>query len=189
MSFGFCSCWCVVTGAKTGDPYAPASGRCTTLSGAPVRAENSAALCDLRVFVEQATESITSIDLDISVGWIGKCHLRGVGPGLGTARRSDASARAQSAQDETIRDPAPYPARPPPQRKGFRSPGFARHQHLVGHRLLARCLLVRPGTARQHLTSQRHGSLQEHPLTRIEWHVTASRNTKRYPYFRTAVDF
>lgn len=39
---------------------------------AGVGAENSATLCDLRIFMEQTAEPIMSDDVDISVGWIGK---------------------------------------------------------------------------------------------------------------------
>jgi hypothetical protein len=48
------------------------AGHGTSTLIATVRAENSAALCDLRVFVEQAAEPITSDGLDFSVCWIGK---------------------------------------------------------------------------------------------------------------------
>jgi hypothetical protein len=37
----------------------------------PVGAENSATLCDLGVFVEQAAEAISSDDLDVGVDGIG----------------------------------------------------------------------------------------------------------------------
>ncbi|SDL77453.1 hypothetical protein SAMN05421869_130110 [Nonomuraea jiangxiensis] len=37
-----------------------------------MRAKNSAALCDLRVFVNQPAEAVTSNDLDIALGRIGK---------------------------------------------------------------------------------------------------------------------
>jgi hypothetical protein len=36
-----------------------------------VRAENSAALCDLRVFMDQPAEPISSDDLDVGVNRVG----------------------------------------------------------------------------------------------------------------------
>jgi hypothetical protein len=42
-------------------------------------ARNLAALCDLRVFMDQPAEAITSDDLDIGLGGVGKrAQLRGV---------------------------------------------------------------------------------------------------------------
>jgi hypothetical protein len=59
----------------------------------PVGPKNSAALCDLRVFVDQPAEAVTPNDLDIVLDRVGKGSQRGW---LTLPARSDATKNMES---------------------------------------------------------------------------------------------